>query len=297
MSRHDLSVGREQVTWALAKILARSIADLSFEDAEALVTAGGVFVDGKRHRVPSKRVALGARVVAHVGVTVEAPSDLRIIYEDERVVVVDKQPGLHLNETETSPQQSLIELVQVRCAEARVVHRLDRDTSGVVAVAKDRDTAAELSAAFADRSVHKRYLAICEGAPDDGIIEARIGLDARRRRARRVRADGKAAVSEVTVLGQADGLAGVAVHPTTGRTHQIRVHLAHVGCPIVGDRLYGGPEAVRRGAETLRIHRVLLHAVSLTLPLGGAERTFEAPLPDDMAAFTGLGLALDVANA
>lgn len=207
-----------------------------------------------------------------------------ILFEDEHWLVLDKPAGVVVNQTETSPEPSLVERFADR--DARVVHRLDRDTTGVMVLGKGKAAAAQLSAAFAERRVRKQYWAIVEGPGLEGVLEAKIGKDRRRPRARAVRDDGQSAKTTVEVRGRRGELSWLQASPHTGRTHQIRVHLAHAGQPIVGDTLYGGPAAVRLDARVERPGRPLLHARELVLPTpDGQEMRFVAPLPADLARF------------
>lgn len=235
-------------------------------------------------------VAKGARLVVHDGPTF-GPPGIDVLYEDDGLVVVNKPAGWPVNETETSPRLSIVETLRDRHPDVFVVHRLDRDTTGVLVFALGRVMAERLSAAFAQRTVHKRYLALVEGQAVGERIDAAIGPDPRRPRARRVRKDGKPAQTTIEVLGTIDGVCAVEAAPRTGRTHQIRVHLAHVGTPLLGDRLYGGPTSVRIGANVWAVERPMLHAAHLLLPFG-RRRDFEAPMPDDVLAYGRHGLAL-----
>jgi 23S rRNA pseudouridine1911/1915/1917 synthase len=257
--------------------------------ARSLVEAGSVFVDGRRIKDPRRMVAPGARLVIH-GRPIEAPAPSPILYEDEAIVALDKLPGEQLNESETSARESIVERLRRRHPEVRVVHRLDLETSGVVVLAKDGATAELLSAAFRERRVEKVYLALLEGALEDQTIDAPIATDPRRPRARRVSPQGQAAITRVETVRRAHGLSAVIARPHTGRTHQIRVHLAHLGAPIAGDRLYGGPRALRIEDRVIRLERVLLHAHRLRLPLAGGWREIEAPIPTDLAQFSLFGL-------
>lgn len=211
---------------------------------------------------------------------------------------VDKPPGLHVNETETSARASVVSAFGGR---AHPVHRLDRDTSGVLLLARSNTAAAAASKLFERRAVEKTYWAVVHGASVPSRIEAPIGLDRRRPRARAVRDDGKPACTEVTPLGHgaagpATGfvgeaeLAGLEVRPLTGRTHQIRVHLSHAGCPIVGDVLYGGPAASRWRGQVVRWPRIMLHAVRLSFRWDGIDVELTAARPADFAPFGDLGL-------
>jgi 23S rRNA pseudouridine1911/1915/1917 synthase len=201
---------------------------------------------------------------------------------------VDKQPGVHVNKTDTSSVVSLVEHLG-----AFAVHRLDRDTSGVVVLAKDAKAAEELSAAFRERKVEKLYLAVTDGVPSEGVIDRPIGRDPKRPRARTVRSDGKEATTRIRVLAKSGDAALVTAEPHTGRTHQIRVHLRSAGTPIAGDLMYGGPAALRIGEAVVRPVRMLLHAYRLNLPFGGDVLRFEAPLPEDFRALADHGLAFD----
>lgn len=282
MSRVERVAGAEHDGSTLVDVLVRLVDGCSAAEARALVQGGAVFVSGKRARDLHQRVVAGARLVIHRtdAEVMPALAPLVVLYEDAELIVLDKAPGDHLNETETSARPALVE----RIPGAFVVHRLDRDTSGVVALAKSAVVAERLSAAFRERRVGKSYLAVVEGSPEDGELTDPIGLDKRRPRARRVRADGQRAHTTLRVLGRRGPLALVEAVPHTGRTHQIRVHVAHHGWPILGDRLYGGPMVVRLDDAVLEVPRTLLHARRLELP---GWPPFEAPVPDDLARFAG----------
>lgn len=175
-----------------------------------------------------------------------------------------------------------------------IVHRLDRDTSGVMVVARTPAAAEALRAQFQARTVEKRYLALVRGRllPAEGLIDAPIGRHPALRQRMAVLSAGRPAQTRYRVLAEAPGVSLVEAFPRTGRTHQIRVHLASVGHPVVADALYG-----RRDP---RIGRQALHAAELTLdhPADGRRLRFRAPLPPELAAFLAkLGLAADAADA
>ncbi len=268
--------------------LSRALAALTGDaDAAGTIGAGRVFVDGHRVIDPGARARPGQKLVVHARAPAP-PVAPRIIYEDEAIVALDKRPGEHLNETETSVEWALVELLRARFADVHVVHRLDRETSGVVVLAKDHDAAVELSEAFQRRAVDKAYLAIVEARTLPALVDAPIGLDPRRPRARRVAADGEAAETALVGGAAAFGLQFVRALPRTGRTHQIRVHLASIGAPLVGDRTYGGLMAARVGDAIVRPTRTLLHALRLVLP---GRPPLERPLHADFAPFLDAGLA------
>lgn len=267
----------------LAAFLASALEGCDLDAATAAVRAGQVFVDGQRVRDPASRVEMGVRVRWHPPPIESTEAEVPVLFEDRDLLIVDKPAGMAVNASETSVAEALVERLGPR---ATLVHRLDRGTTGVLAFAKNARAAAALSKAFANRSVGKRYLAVVEEAASiEATFEGRIAKDRRRPRARAVHPGGKAAETAVRTLGLGDDFTIVEARPRTGRTHQIRVHLAHAGRPILGDTLYGGPAAVRLGGEVRRIARPLLHALELTLPreLGG--HRFRASLPPDVAVF------------
>jgi 23S rRNA pseudouridine1911/1915/1917 synthase len=299
LSRHDATVPAALAGSKVARAVAELVPPLSRDEAVAvaLVAHGRVFVDGKRCRDTARVVAEGTKLVVHVDddpsrIADPAAAPLVVLYEDADLIVIDKRPGELVNETETSAEVSVVERLQSRAA--FTVHRIDRETSGVVLLARGRAMAEVLSKAFEARETEKTYVAIVKGAVGDGEIDAPIGADRRRPRARAVVAGGKPAVTRVRTLATKDGLSSIEARPITGRTHQIRVHLAHAGAPLVGDVLYGGPHAVRLGGEIVTPGRVMLHARALVVPVRGERRRFEAPIPADLARFAALGLALDV---
>lgn len=240
-----------------------------------------------------------------------------LLHLDERLVVLAKPPGLSLATPRSDPGAAVERLRASLAPAARralaesplwLVHRLDVGTSGLVLLARDADTHRALVRALSERRIQKTYLALVWGAPRprSGRFEQPLGPDRADRRRMRVEPGGRAAITVYRVLGRAPHLALVELSPETGRTHQIRVHLAAAGHPIIGDDLYGGPrhhgvrEAVLRHA--LSVDHPLLHAWRLGLRLPGdeRERRFEAALPRDFrAALTACGLveALALADA
>lgn len=213
---------------------------------------------------------------------------LPVLYADEALLAVDKPAGRIVIPGRGSPETSLLEEARAEHGPLWVVHRLDRGTSGVLLFARDAATHAALNAAFDTRRVNKRYLAIVAGAPPaEQRIDVPIapGRRGRMRPARQGEPRAKPAATYVRVLERFAGapdLALVECVPETGRTHQIRVHLAHLGAPLLGDPRYGGP---RRVLET-SVPRVMLHALRLEIahPTTGEPMVFEAPEPADFRA-------------
>ncbi len=242
----------------------------------------------------------------------EAADTVTILHEDARCLVVDKPTGLPVLPTRTDLEARFLAAIEShlherspfrepgRTVKPRLVHRIDRDASGVLIVAKDRGAMRELTDQFMERTIEKRYVCLVGGEPDEdeGEVDAPILEINKRREKATVGEGGKAAVSHFTVLERFRGFAWVEVRPRTGRQHQIRLHMRHLGHPLAIDPMYGSDEPLylsklkprykrKRGAgEKPFLARLPLHAIGATFrPPGAAadERvTVEAPLPDDL---------------
>ncbi len=232
---------------------------------------------------------------------VPEPEDipLDIVFEDDDIVVVNKPPGMVVHPAPGHFSGTLVNALLYHCpglagiggvARPGIVHRLDQDTSGLVAVAKTQKAMDALARAFADhKSVEKTYLAICRGRPrlDSGRIENFIGRHpVDRKKMAVVEKGGKKAITNWRVL-DAGALTVMECRIETGRTHQIRVHMAQLGCPVIGDAVYGKPSLDRKLDPVPA--RQMLHAWRLGLlhPVSGKALRLEAPVPDDMVAFLG----------
>lgn len=229
---------------------------------------------------------------------------LPILYQDEALLVLDKPAGLTVHpgagRRDGTLANALLHLSPGRLSSLGgadrpgIVHRLDRETSGVIAIARTDAVHRELARQFHDREVEKVYLALVLGVPAGagGVIQAPIGRHPQDRRRMTALNAGRAAWSEFRVLERFARCALVEVYPRTGRTHQIRVHLAHVGHPVLADPTYGKTpppftfaQAGLPGGDRPLLGRCALHAARLTLthPQSGARLSFEAPLPTDLA--------------
>lgn len=287
--------------------LARQLPELSRARVQALMAEGAVRLGGRAAR-PSIRLRGGEEVTVDLRDPVAAsvaPEDvpLAILHEDQWLLVLDKPAGMTVHPGAGRSAGTLVNalLHHVRdlsgvggVLRPGIVHRLDRGTSGVMVVAKDDETHRALAAQFASRSVEKEYLAIVHGVPRarQGVVEAAIGRDPVHRMKMSVRAPrGRAARSAYTVVEALDGAALLRVRIQTGRTHQIRVHLASLGHPVAGDATYGGtrtPSSRRPAARAAlaALPRPALHAAVLAFshPASGERLRFEAPLPPDLGA-------------
>lgn len=213
---------------------------------------------------------------------------LSVIYEDEHLLVINKPAGMVVHPAPGNWSGTFVNALLYYCRGLEqeetslrpgIVHRLDKETSGLLVAAKTLDMQQKLTALFASRQVYKEYLAICVGHPPDGEIRAPIGRHPIHRKQMAVVPSGRPAVSFCKTLRSNDKLSLVQVIITTGRTHQIRVHLKYKGTPVLGDTLYGTPSL----NHYYGVQRQLLHAKILAFnhPLTGKRLELEAPLPED----------------
>lgn len=289
----------------LDRALAALRPDLSRTRAQSAIKAGEVTVNGKPAK-PSLLLETGQRLALAptLGQSATAPAGaskplpeaipLRVVYEDDRLLVIDKPAGLV---THPAPGHATGTLVNALLAHAPdveetdnpqrpgIVHRLDKDTSGLMVIAKDAATHAALAVQMRERAMVKRYIALVEGRvdPAQGEIEAPIGRDPRHRLRMAVVSEargGRPARTRFRTLRALSGRTLLEIQLDTGRTHQIRVHLAAIHHPVVGDPIYGRPQPPRPP-------RQFLHAARLEFrhPWTGEWLVFEAPLPDDLTAF------------
>lgn len=280
----------------LDSFLADQMSDYSRSRLQQFIKDGQVSVDG------NVVIKNGFKVSADNEITVTLPEEhptelipeeipLDILYEDGRVLVINKPAGMVVHPSAGHSSGTLVHAVLAHCDDLKgfggeirpgVVHRLDRDTSGIIIMAKDEKAHALLQKQFKSRELDKRYLALTDGKPPTptGRIEAPIGRDplARKRMAVLTDEKGREAVTEYRVIEDFPRHSLIEAHPFTGRTHQIRVHLAFLKCPIVCDELYG----LRK--KTIPLGRHFLHASSLTILLPGQKQpmTFAAPLPPEL---------------
>lgn len=219
-----------------------------------------------------------------------------IIYEDESILVIDKPSGLVVHPFDHSDEYTLVDFLKEYIPETfaidtlitlqdgrtialgGIVHKLDRDTSGVMVIAKNQITFNELKSQFINHTTKKEYVAIVEGeiAEKNFIIDAPLGRNKKEYRQSTIpsnpRGEFREAVTAVEVLQESNGVTRVKLLPKTGRTHQLRAHMASIGHPIVGDKAYG---------STMESERIMLHAQSLSFSLAGKEYHFEVQVPQE----------------
>jgi 23S rRNA pseudouridine1911/1915/1917 synthase len=271
--------------------VARLIPSLTRARVQKLIDQGHVLLEGHRAKA-SLRLDAGQRVSVDIPPPEEATAvaediELDILFEDADMLVVNKPPGMTVHPSPGHTTSTLVNAILAHCTDLSgiggvlrpgIVHRLDRDTSGVIVVAKNDAAHNALAKQLKDRTVEKTYVALVEGTPKppEGIIDAPIARDPRNRQRMAVVDNGRASVTAYKLIERFDGTSLVEARPKTGRTHQIRVHLAAIGHPIIGDRFYGKPSQL--------VARQFLHARRIVFahPRTGERVEYEAPLPADL---------------
>jgi 23S rRNA pseudouridine1911/1915/1917 synthase len=301
--RHVLDLPFELAGQRLDLALARLLPQYSRSRIQSWIEGGAVQLEGRAPRARDRvlggeRVVVEARFERVEGVAPQA-MPLRIAYQDDALLVVDKPAGLVVHpgagNAANTLQNALLAFdpALARVPRAGLVHRLDKDTSGLLVVARKPEAHTALVAQLQAREIAREYLAICVGVMSGGgTIDEPIGRHRTQRTKMAVRAGGRESVTHYRVVSRFRAHTLVRVSLETGRTHQIRVHLAHAGYPIVGDPLYGGRRQLPRGAsERLRqalreFRRQALHAARLAFahPLTGERLELDSPLPEDMSA-------------
>ncbi|MCC6190242.1 MAG: RluA family pseudouridine synthase [Anaerolineales bacterium] len=276
--------------------LVRQGLDVSRTQIRRLIEDGFVTLDGHPAIKPAMRLPGSAWIEVRIPPAAPSPHQpedipLDILFENDDLLVINKPAGMVVHPAAGHFAGTLVNAVLGHDPELEgvgdvqrpgIVHRLDKDTSGLIVVAKSDAAHRELQRQFKEREVEKVYLALLDGRPptDVGRIEAAIGRDPRNRKRMAIAPNqrGRAAVTEYTVTAHYASHTLVEARPLTGRTHQLRLHFAYLKCPVVGDTVYG------RRTPTLPLRRHFLHAARLTLRLPGSSRrtTFEARLPPEL---------------
>ena len=277
----------------LDTFIARRCPELSRSQARRLIDEGLVSVNGRQAK-PSEGVTAGLSV----NVTIPPPETielapeaipLTIIYQDGDIIVLDKPAGLTVHPAPGHPSGTLVNALLAACPDLQgiagtlrpgIVHRLDKDTSGLMVVAKNYRAQRALQHQLKESEVRKTYLALVKGVPSprEGTIGAPIGRHPKNRKKMAVVADGRESTTRYRVREEIAGgkYSLLEVEPVTGRTHQIRVHLAAIGHPVVGDATYG------RSSESIGRQFLHAHKLAFAMPLGGRTVEFVSPLPADL---------------
>jgi len=287
----------------LDRFVVEALPELTRGAVQRLIDDGAVTVNGKSSKAAYK-IKPGDAIVVRVPppLSAEAQAEaipLEIIYEDADLIIVNKPAGMVVHPAAGHDSGTLVNALLSHCPDLRgvgdaqgvrsgIVHRLDKDTSGLIVVAKNEAARENLQRQFKSRSVHKLYIALVEGhlTPPQGLIDVPVGRDKQQRKRMAAVNDGRPSRTAFKAIEffdkESQHYTLVEVRPRTGRTHQIRVHFAWLKFPLAGDRVYGR----RRPKHPLPLQRHFLHAQSLSfrLPSDGREVTFTAPLPPDLAA-------------
>ena len=310
----DIVVPAECSGWRLDHFLKRRIGRMSRTKIQTIIGEQISFPDGRPAR-PSSPVRAGEVIVLRRPAPVEpdVPRRFDILYEDDSVMVIDKPAGLPMHTTAKFWRNTLVALLRELYPDEQmeIAHRIDRETSGVLLIARNRTAASFLTRAFARRAVDKTYLALVKGQPPDtGRIDLPLRLLDTRTRIMMGAASGAEpglpAVTTFSVIRRLTAHALCEAKPMTGRQHQIRVHFASLGHPIVGDKLYGASEALFMRAcdegvtdellacfDGLPRHALHAHRLSFPHPVTKQTVTVESPLPADIAAYIEALEALD----
>lgn len=306
MSDSEIITGTIPAPARLDKALAEATG-FSRARIQGLIDEGRVDVAGKTATSASMKVAEGApfRIILAAAMPAEAQAEdipLTIAYEDAHLIVVDKPAGMVVHPAVGNVTGTLVNALLHHCrgnlsgingvARPGIVHRIDKDTSGLLVVAKSDVAHEGLAVQFAAHTVHRRYIAVTAGVPSppEGTINARIGRSDADRKKMTVLPNnssrGKSAITHYTVIERLGDAAVIECRLETGRTHQVRVHCASIGHPLLGDPAYGRtPKSLRPLLERLGFARQALHAAELGFvhPLTGEMVQFRSNLPDDMA--------------
>jgi 23S rRNA pseudouridine1911/1915/1917 synthase len=273
-TRHSFEVAADEAGLRLDQVIPRHVAGLSRRKARAVIDVGGVFVDRARVKVAGRPVRAGQRIEVTVGAAVDKAAEPKlepvIVHVDDQLIIVDKPAGLVTAPTPESDRGDLLDQLGTRYGEVYLVHRLDLPTSGLLVFARTRDANKRLGDAFKAHDVDREYRAIAVGEVAAQTIDRPIG--------------DRRAVTHVSPVEALPGATIVAARLETGRTHQIRIHLAGLGHPVCGDRQHGGELA-----RNFRPHppRLALHArvLGFVHPATGARVRWESELPADLATW------------
>ncbi|RUO75734.1 23S rRNA pseudouridine(1911/1915/1917) synthase RluD [Pseudidiomarina taiwanensis] len=288
----------------LDQAIADMFPDYSRSRLKEWITSGQVKLDGQVISKPREKVLFGQMVEINAEVEEQQcfeaqPIALSIVYEDDDILVINKPAGLVVHSGAGNPSGTVLNALLhhfpaiAQVPRAGIIHRLDKDTTGLMVVAKTLPAQTHLVAAMQNREITREYEAVCNGPMTaGGLVDEPIGRHPTKRTQMAVVAIGKPALTHYRVVERFRAHTHLRLRLETGRTHQIRVHMAHIRHPLVGDFVYGGRPRPPRGASeelltTLRnFRRQALHAARLSLqhPITGEELSWDAPTPDDFVA-------------
>ncbi|CAN5882368.1 RluA family pseudouridine synthase [soil metagenome] len=269
--RQTFTVEPDDEGLRLDQIVPKRLPSLSRRKARAVIDLGGVFVDRTRVKVAGRTVRVGQVIEVNVGGAIERtgpPITPTIVFFDEHLIIADKPAGLVTAPTPESDRGDLLDQLAQQFGEVFLVHRIDLPTSGLLVFARTRDANKRLADLFKVHDVDREYVAVAVGAVEAQTIDRPV--------------DGKRAVTHVRVIEQLSNATLIAARLETGRTHQIRLHLAGLGTPLAGDTQHGGDKS---RTFIPRAPRLALHAglLGFTHPATGKKVSFESPLPDELA--------------
>ncbi len=303
------TVGGEASGERLDRFIESYLKNLTRSRIKTLIEEGWVTVQGEKARKGGQKVRTGdvVEVIIPPPRTLELvplEMELSILYEDPHLLVLDKPAGLVVHPAPGHEDDTLVNALLAHCGDLKgigrverpgIVHRLDKGTSGLLVVAKDEVTHQALMRQFQSRQVEKVYLALVYGCPMplEGIIHTCLARHPVNRKKMAVVEGGREAITHYRVLASGSGLSLVEVRIATGRTHQIRVHMHHMGHPVVGDPLYGGKmpgdllPSLKGAIKTLGRQALHHHRMKFTHPITGEEVAYISPMPEDMSRVAG----------
>lgn len=296
-STEALLVQEEEAGIRLDKLLSVRFPTFSRTYFQSLIEKGSVLVNGEPQKKREKPL-----VGDEIEICFELPPEialeaenipLDILYEDEHIISINKPAGMVVHPAPGHPRSTFVNALLFHCKSLEkagadplrpgIVHRLDKDTSGVLLAAKTSEAHRALVELFSQRKIQKSYVAVAIGTPPEGRLSAPMKRHPIRRQEMAVDETGKEAISDIKVLKKNSALSFVEIGLITGRTHQIRVHLKHLKTPVLGDPIYGSESTNKKYG----VQRQLLHAAKVKLihPFTGKELILQAPLPEDMRPF------------
>jgi len=299
----EARISDEAGGWRFDRALADAVPTMSRERLKVLISSGAVADEaGLPARDPSRKAIAGSVFTIAVPAPTPAHNEaqdiaLNVVFEDDHLIVIDKQAGLVVHPAAGNLDGTLVNALLHHCAghlsgiggvaRPGIVHRIDKDTSGLMVAAKTDRAHEGLARQFHDHSIDRRYKAIVTGRPlpSEGTIDAPLARSPSNRKKIAIVANGKRAVTHYRTLQRLKEAALVECRLETGRTHQVRVHMASIGNPLIGDPVYGRTKPVHRPIlETLHFHRQALHAARLGFihPVESTSLSFDSEMPADM---------------